>query len=106
MSWPITESTAGIMKIAPISENPMAIRVERPKLLRMGNVARQSAENPKNVARPETVIAVPIFWTLSWIARIGSCSRSSSSAYRSITRMVYSAATPMVMDPSVAVSGL
>jgi hypothetical protein len=50
-----------MMKIAPINENPMAIRVERPKLLRMGNVARQSAENPKKVARPETVMAVPIF---------------------------------------------
>ncbi len=99
------ESTAGIMKIAPISENPTAIRVVVPKLLMMGKLARQSAENPKNVASPETVMAVPILFTLSWIAAIWSCRRSSSSLYRSITRIVYSAATPMVMEPRVAVSG-
>ena len=69
-----------MMKIAPIIENATAIRVEIPKLLMMGKVARQSDENPKNVARPETVIAVPILLTLSWIAAIGSCSRYSSSA--------------------------
>jgi len=68
------------MNIAPIRENPTAIRVEIPKLLRMGNVARQSAENPMNVPRPDTVIAVPILLTLSWMAAIGSCSLSSSSA--------------------------
>ena len=61
-----------MMKIAPIREKATAIKVETPKLLMMGKVARQSAENPKKVARPETVMAVPIFWTLSWIAAIGS----------------------------------
>jgi len=67
-----------MMKIAPSREKATAIRVEIPKLLIIGKVARQSAENPKNVARPETVMAVPIFWTLSgW--RNGMCSRSSSS---------------------------
>ena len=100
------ERTAGMMKIAPISENATAIRVVVPKLAMTGNVARQSAEKPKNVASPETVMAVPIFWTLSWMAAMGSCVRSSSSAYRSMTRIVYSAATPMVIDPSVAVSGV
>ncbi len=49
------------MKMAPERENATAINVVMPKLLMMGKVARQSAENPKNVARPETVIAVPIF---------------------------------------------
>ena len=95
-----------MMKIAPSREKPTAMRVVVPKLLMMGNVARQSAENPKNVARPETVMALPIFMTLSWMAAIGSCNRSSSYAYRSMTRMVYSAATPIAIDPSVAVSGL
>jgi len=72
------ESTAGMMKIAPIRENPTAMRVEIPKLLIMGKLARQSAENPKKVARPETVIAVPILLTLSWIAAMWSWRRSSS----------------------------
>jgi hypothetical protein len=45
-----------MMKIAPIREKATAIRVVTPKLLMMGNVARQSAENPKNVARPETAM--------------------------------------------------
>lgn len=67
---PMIESIAGMMKIAPIRENATAIRVVMPKLAITGNVARQSAENPKNVARPETVIAVPIFCTLSWMAAI------------------------------------
>ncbi len=64
-SQPITERTAGITKMAPQGENPTAISVVYPKLLMIGNVARQSAENPQKVARPETVMAVPIFWTLS-----------------------------------------
>ena len=62
---PTSESTEGLMRIAPIRENATAIRVVTLKLLMMANVARQSTENPKNVARPETVIAVPIFYTLS-----------------------------------------
>ena len=70
VSWPMRESTAGMIKIALQSEKPTAMRVEIPKLLMMGKLARQSAENPKKVARPETVIAVPIRFTLSWMAAI------------------------------------
>jgi hypothetical protein len=66
----MTERNAGMMNIAPISENPTAIRVVIPKLLMMGKLERQSAENPKKVASPEIVIAVPILFTLSWIAAI------------------------------------
>jgi hypothetical protein len=65
---PITERIAGIRKIAPISENPTAIRVVMPKLLMIGKLDRQRAEKPKKVASPDIVIAVPILFTLSWIA--------------------------------------
>jgi hypothetical protein len=41
-----------MMKIAPISEKPTAIKVVTPNLLIIGKLARQSAENPKNVACP------------------------------------------------------
>ena len=64
------ESTAGMMNIAPHSENPTAIRVDMPKLLVIGKLERHRAENPKKVAKPDTVIAVPILFTLSWIAAI------------------------------------
>jgi len=67
---PMTERIAGIIMIAPINENPTAIRVVMPKLLMMGKLDRQRAENPKKVASPEMVIAVPILFTLSWIAAI------------------------------------
>jgi len=61
----MTERIAGIIKIAPISENPTAIRVVIPKLLMMGNAERQSAENQKNVESPEIVIDVPNLLTIS-----------------------------------------
>lgn len=48
---------AGMTKIAPIRANATAMRVVIPKSAMTGNVARQSAENPKKVVRPETVIA-------------------------------------------------
>jgi hypothetical protein len=53
-----------MMKIAPAREEATAMRIVTPKLLSMRKVERQRAENPKKVARPETVMAVPIRWTL------------------------------------------
>jgi hypothetical protein len=57
-----------MMKMAPMSENPTAINVVIPKLLMIGKLARQRAEKPKNVARPDTVIAVPIFCSVEMIS--------------------------------------
>lgn len=64
----ITEITAGITTIAPISEKPTVITVTSPKFWIIGDVESKSAENPKTVVRPETVIAVPIFWIAVCIA--------------------------------------
>ena len=49
VNWPMIDSTAGMIKIAPSKENPTAINVTIPKLLMMGKLARQRAENPKKL---------------------------------------------------------
>ena len=72
VNWLMIDNTAGMIKITTSYENPTAVRVTIPKLLVKGKLARQSVEKPKKLASPETVMAVPIFCTLSWIAATGS----------------------------------
>ena len=52
VNWPISERTAGMIKIAPIRENPTAIRVEIPKLLIMGKRGETERREPEESGKP------------------------------------------------------
>ena len=89
--------------MVPIRLYPTAITVVTPKFERSGKVETRRAANPAAVASPETAIARPIRWTERSTAAWKSSVFPRSSRYRSSTRIVYSAATPIVIAPRVAV---
>ena len=100
------QSTAGITVTAPISEKMTVITERSPKLEMSGKSESISAENPLAVTSPETVTEVPIFLTALMIAAEPMSPPFTSSMYRSMMRIVYCAAMPIVIDPRQALIGL